>query len=327
MNIRKAYKNFTNNRLSLIIVLLIFIAMRIPWMDRGSVLELGASALIQIGIALLLVHLAQKYAIIRQRTLLPAFFYLLLVGTNSSFFYDLRGSVSAFLVLLCLLLLFDTYQNSLSQPKALNIALVLTLGSFYWTPLLLFFPLFWYGMYRVKSLNFKTFFASVLGFAVVCLFLFAWSIYRDDCGIFMLKLLNLCALWDFRFPPSVGINELVADVFLGVLFIISVITIFMSRVAEKAQARTFLGYLSILTIVVFILSLGQPQWEIEWMLILYVPLSLLLAHYFTLSQRLSAFWLFLLTVLYFLSMYALQWIFLDWNFIGELPVMMFDFYV
>ena len=307
MNISHIHKGFINNRLSLIIALLVFVALRIPWIGEGEVLELGASTFIQIGSALLLLHFAQKQSIIRQRTLLPAFFYLLLVGTNPLLFYDLRGSVSTFIVLLCLLFLFDTYQNPLSQRNALNISLVLALGSFYWPPLLFFFPVFWYGMYWVKSFNLKTFFATLLGLAVVYLFLLAWSVYKNDWAVFMQVMPDWSVLWDFRFPHSASIEESATNIFLFILFVLSVFNIFMVGVAEKAQARTFLGYLSQLTVVVSILFLSQNQWGTEWLLILYVPLSIVLAHYFTLSQKPGTMWLLLLTILFFLLMFAWKW--------------------
>jgi hypothetical protein len=254
-----------------------------------------------------LLNLTQRYVIIREKTFLPAFFYLLLAGVNPLYFYDLRGSVAAFLVVLCLLILFDTYQKPLSQRNALNMSLVLTLGSLYWAPLLLLFPLFWYGMYWFKSLNFKTFFASLMGLAAVCLFLFAWSIFKDDWTVFVQMLPDWSALWDFRFPPLVTVTELVTNIFLGILFVLSVVQIFMAGVSEKIQARTFLSYLSALAAVIAILFLGQNQWEKEWSLILYVPVSLLFAHYFTLAQRLAGMWLFLFTIVFFLSMFAWQW--------------------
>ena len=301
MNIRKIHRSFITSRVPMIIAVLIFIALRIPWIDDGEALELAASTLIQIGTALFLLHFTQKYTIIQQRTLLPAFFYLLLVGTNSLFFYDLRGSIAAFLILFCLWILFDTYQNPLSQRSVLNISLVLTLGSFYWPPLLWFFPLLWHGMYQLKSLNIRTFFASLMGLAVVGLFLFAWSVYKNDWLVFIQIVPDFRALWDFRIPSLASIKETVTNIFLVIMFTLAVFNIFIVGVAEKAQARTFLGYLSVLTVAVSILFLGQNQWEKEWLLILYVPLSIVLAHYFTLSQRLSTVWLFLLTVLFFLA--------------------------
>ena len=300
MNIRKIHKSFVTSWTPLLIALLIFVALRIFWIDRGKPWELWGSMLIQIGIAMFLLFLTQKYVIIREKTLLSAFFYLLLVGTNPLLFQDLRGSIAAFLIVFCLWILFDTFQNPLSQRNALNISLILALGSFYWVPLLLFFPLIWYGMRQLKSLNLKTFFASFMGLGVVCLFLLAWSVYKNDWAVFLQVLPDLSALWDFRFPLSMDIKELVTNSLLGILLLISAIDIFMAGVSEKVQSRTFLGYLTVLAVVFSMLFLFQNQWEKEWLSILYVPISLLFARYFTVSQKLGTVWLFLLVIVFFL---------------------------
>jgi len=307
MNIRKIHRGFVTSWVPLLIALVIFIALRVVWMGENKSLELWGSTVIQIGIAMFLWFFTQKYVIIREKTLLATGFYLLLVGTNPLFFYSLRGSIAAFLFLFCLWILFDTYQKPWSQRNALNISLALTLGSFYWVPLLLFFPLVWYGMYKLKSLNVRTFFASLMGVGAVCLFLFAWSVYKNDWAVFIQMLPDLSALWEFRFPLSMDLKDVITNILLGILFILSVTKIFMASVPEKVQTRAFLGYLTALAVAFSILFLVQNQWGQEWLLILYVSLSLLFAHYFTLSQNLYALWLFLLVIVFFLLRFVGEW--------------------
>jgi hypothetical protein len=279
---------------------LLFVALRIPWLGEGSPLEFWGSILIQSGTALFLLYLTQVYGIIRQKTLLPAFFYLLLAGTNPLFFYDLRGSISAFLVAFCLIFLFNTYHRPLSQRSVLNMALILTVGSFYWVPLLFFFPLFWYGMYRFKSLNCKTFFSGLTGIILVFLFLLAWSVYKNDWTIFVQVRSDWAALFDFQFF-SVGIKEGMMIIFLTFLYILSGIKIFMAGIAEKVQTVNVLRYLYGLIWILFVFFLIQNQWDREWLSVLYIPVSLLVAHYFTFSSKRGELWLFLLTILFFLS--------------------------
>ncbi|GHT38765.1 hypothetical protein FACS189437_00370 [Bacteroidia bacterium] len=266
-------------------------------------IPLWGSTFLQIGIALFLLYLTQTFGIVRQKTLLPAFFYLLLAGTHPLFFYDLTGSVSAMVIALSLLFLFNSYQNSLSQGDVFNISLLLTLCSFYWFPILLFFPLFWYGMYRFRSLNFKTFFASLTGFLLIYLFIFTWSIYKGDHLAFFFRMLP-----DFKTVGTIqlfsfGIKEWITNGFVFLLFILSGVKIFMAGVSEKVQAMTILGYLYVFAFIVYVLYLIQNQWAQEWFLILYIPLSLLFAHYFTLSYKRWTIWLFLLTIVFFLIKY------------------------
>jgi hypothetical protein len=303
MDIRKIHRNFVTQRFPLAVAFLLFIALRIPWLNEGNRLEFWGSMLFQAGIAVFLLYLTQTHGVIRQKTLLPAFFYLLLVGTHPLFFHDLRGSVSAFLVALCLLFLFDTYHRPQSQRQALNMAIFLTVGSFYWNPLFFFFPLFWYGMYRFRSLNLKTFFAGFIGITTVYLCVFAWSVYQSDWTIWVQVVSGWSALLDFRLF-SLTVEGWVITAFLVLLFILSGIRIFMAGISEKVQTVNLLSYLYVLTGVLFVFFLIQDQWGKEWLLILCVPLSLLLAYYFTLSSRKGEMWLFLFTIAFFLLMFV-----------------------
>jgi hypothetical protein len=303
MTIRQIHKGFVSYRFSLILTLLVFIALRLSGSSRESMISLWGSTLIQIAIALFLLYLTQTFSIIRHKTLLPAFFYLLLTGTNTQFFQDLTGSVSAMVIVLCMLFLFSSYQNPLSQGNAFIISLLLTLCSFYWFPIFVFFPLFWYGLYHFRSLNFKTFLASLMGFVMVYLFIFTWSVHKNDLTLFTSCLPDFRQLWNIHLF-SFGIKVWIMNGFLALLLILSGVKIFMASVSEKIQSMTTLSFLYVFTIIVYILSLIQNQWQKEWLTILYIPISLLISHYFTLSYKQWTIWLFLLTIFFFLMEYA-----------------------
>ena len=295
MDIQKIHKGFIFNRFSLILTLLAFIAIRLMENPDKWSMNFWLIIVIQIGIALFLLYLTQAFVIIRQRTLLPAFFYLLFVGTNSAFFYDLRGSVSTLIIVLCLFLFLCTYQNSHAQGTAFNISFLLTLGSFYWQPLLLFFPFFWYGMFRFRSLNFRTFFASLVGFIVIYWLLFVWSIYKDDLNIFLNQLPDFRAFYPIQ-TPVFTLREWISIGFSLFLYFLAIYKIFMSGISEKIRAVTTLGSLSVFTVYLFLLLFLQSSDKFEWALIIYLPLSFLFAHLFTLSTKKITSWLFFITI-------------------------------
>jgi hypothetical protein len=307
MDIQKIHTDFVTRHTPLMIAFGAFFALRLPWLGRGNLWEFLASAVIQVLIALFILYLTQLYRIIRYQTLLPAFFYVLLVGTNPLFFYDLRGSISALLFVSCLAFLFQSYHNPLSQWNILSISSILTLGSFYWAPLLLTFPLFWQGMYRFQVLNRKNCMACLTGIAMIFLFLFAWSVYKNDLTIFERTLSGWSAAYDFRFGfPS--IRGWVKIAFLIFLLTLSGIRIFTAGVSEKMQTTNILYFLFMLTGILFFALLLQSQWTPEWLLILYIPISLLVAHYFTHSSKENELRLFLLTIFFFLGTFAWEWI-------------------
>ncbi|GHT56139.1 hypothetical protein AGMMS49982_22760 [Bacteroidia bacterium] len=298
MNVRNIPKNFLSDRLLVILSLITFVAMRLILCDDLLSPAMWAATGIQAVVALLLLTLSQSFLVISQRTLLPAFFYLLFASTSPKYFEAWQGSLMALLVLLGFYALFATYQRPKSQVNALNIAILLTLGSFVWTPMLYFFALFWYGLYRFKSLNMKTFFATWMGVLVIYFFIATWSLFQDDWTIFQSYVPSFDTQWEWNLDVF-SIKEWLVIAYLGFLFLRVGGDIFMSAVSEKVRTATTLSYLYFFTLAVFIFFGMQIQTDYAWRLIIYIPIALLIAHYFTLSDNKNSGWLFALTIAVF----------------------------
>ncbi|MDR0681512.1 MAG: DUF6427 family protein [Dysgonamonadaceae bacterium] len=306
MDIKKIHKSFVSNRFPLILSIIVFIVLRLLGNENRTSATLWGITIIQIIIAISLLYLNTTFVIIRQRTLLPAFFYLLFTGTEPLLFYDIKGSISALIIVFCLFFLFATYQKTESQAYIFNISILLTLGSFLWTPLLFFFPLFWYGMYRFRSLNIRTLFAGIIGFFMIYLFIFTWSILKNDLSIFLDSFPDFNNSWNiylFKF----NLKEWIIAGFITILFIFSGAKIFMSGVAEKVRAMATLSYLYFFAFLIFIFFLFQNNGEKGWILILYIPVSFLISHFFTLSYKNWTIWLFFFTIIFFLGIFGLEY--------------------
>ncbi|MDR0413521.1 MAG: hypothetical protein LBH61_06965 [Dysgonamonadaceae bacterium] len=306
MDLKKAHKNFIYSPLLLVVVILFFIAVRFVTGDWKSPV-FWSITVIHIVLALFLLHLNTTFVFIRKRTLLPAFFYLLFTGTNPLCFYSLESALSALIIALAFFFLFATHQKADTQLYAFDISLLLTVGSFIWGPLLLFFPLFWYGMYLFKSLNLRTFFAGVAGFLMIYLFLFTWSVYRDDLSLFVRS---------FPHPVDFGKLQLVnfsvkkgvLSGFLAFLFILSGVKIFVSGSMEKMKAVSVLGYMYLFTLLVFAAFVFQDKWESEWLSVLYIPASFLMSYFFTFSQKKWVTRLFFFTIVFFAGMLSWEYL-------------------
>ena len=101
--------------------------------------------------------------LIREKTLLPFLFYALLTSTNPDFFPLKSTSVGVFCLILALYQLFTSYHDPDATDKAYNASLIISIGSLLWIHILWFLPLFWLGMYNFRTLNIRTFVASLFG--------------------------------------------------------------------------------------------------------------------------------------------------------------------
>ncbi|GHU67167.1 hypothetical protein FACS189413_01460 [Bacteroidia bacterium] len=264
------------------------------------------AATIQIGIALFVLLLNQVCGLIRQQTVLPAFFYLLFVGSNPLYFNDIRACIVALFVLICLFFLVRTYQNPQSQREAFNIALSLSAGAWYWPPLLVLFPLFWYGMHRMRSLNAKTFLASLLGLIFVAMIVFTWVLYCKDDLIVTEKTQQFRDLF-FMQPVVLKPYDLLRFFVILLLIILAEIKILTVSISEKIFTKIIFEYLFIFALLMAGCYILQPQSRAEWGLIFQLPCALLLSHYFTMAQRKWQAWLFFGVILFFVLFFLGFW--------------------
>ncbi|MDR0799431.1 MAG: hypothetical protein LBN18_06710 [Dysgonamonadaceae bacterium] len=302
MNLQQFHKSFVVKRTALVVTILVFIFSRFLQMTEANQLILWGSTIIEISTALGLLFLSNRFINIRHRTLLPAVFYLLLMGAGASSFENWDICIASVCMLFCLFFLFASYQQVYSQGSALNIALILTVGSFAWPPLLWFFPVFWYGMYQFKSLNFRSFFASLIGFLVVYLFIFTWSVYSNDLSFFWNNLpdwQDLIQIQSFYFT----IGEYVLLGYLVILLISSGFNIFISRISEKIKVLKTLSFLYLVCILVFVALFLQPNGKDEWFAIHCMTLSFLVSDLFTVADKKATTWGMFITILFLVTLF------------------------
>ena len=303
MNINKIHQTIVSSWGVFVPCTLVFLAFRLQ--GDWSNVNLWVCTLMQISIALLLLSLNNGFSIIRRRTLLPAFFYLILVGWNPIFNEDLNGSIATLLIMLNYLFLFNTYQKSDSQLNAFNISLILVLGSFLHPRLLLFLPVFWIGVYWFRSFNLRVFLASLMGIVAVYWIIFAWSIYRDDRQIFFAALPKPEEIF-FISELHLSNYEWISFGIILLVLIFAGLNLFVLSISEKVKTVSFLKYMYVSSVIFLFMAFVQSECRSYWESIAYISVSLILAHYFTLTNKLYGKILMLLFILSFWGLGLLQ---------------------
>jgi len=301
MNTEKIHRKLLSNRLLLFTIVFVFIVVRLYYMsNQWDNAILWGSLLIQMGIAFFLLQLNHIFNIIQKRTFLPALFYLLFTGGNPIFFDDIKGSIAALCIVLCYYFLFSSYQNSRSQARAMNISILLVLGSLVWTPLLFFFPVIWIGFYCFQCFNGRTFFASLTGFIIVYLFIFTLSLYQGDKTIFLSFLPQTDTLLIIH-KPDLTIFEWITCGFLFINYLIIGINLFFFNISERRWVISILSYFFISTFIGFIFFFLQSEYKSSWGLIIYIPIAFLTSHFFSRTNNRGIYYLLLLFFLFFIG--------------------------
>ena len=286
MNIEKIHNRFLSSRVLLFITAFAFVAVRLyPIYNQWNNLSAWGNLLVQIGIAFILLHLNHTFNIIQNRTFLPALFYLLFIGGNPVFNYsDLNGSIAALCFVLCYYFLFDSYQKPRSQINALNISLLLSLGSLFQAQLLFFFPVIWIGFYHFHCFNTRMFFANLTGIVIVYLGIFTWSLFQGDKNIFLSLLPQFETLFVIH-KPDLTLPEWITCGFIFFVYFIIGLNLFLLNISERIWTISVLRYFYFSAFITFIFLFLQSEYKSTWGLINSAPVAFLTGHFFSNSSK------------------------------------------
>ena len=120
---------------------------------------------------LLIYLLNNKFTIIRTRTFLPVFIFLLFISVWYQSHYLVFTHLALTFFILSLLVFFNMYRDRYSTEQAFLGTLLLVTGSLILKPLILFVPICWLNFINYNCFSSRTFLASLFGM------LMPWGIY------------------------------------------------------------------------------------------------------------------------------------------------------
>jgi hypothetical protein len=276
-----------------------------------------AGILLLAGGAFLIHRANYMLVIIREKTYMPFLFYLIFISSNLDFFPLNSASLGVFCLILVFYQILTAYHNTNVVPQIYNAALLIGIGSLLWVHILWFVPLFWYGMYSLKSLTVRTFVASLTGLATVYWFLFGWCAWTRDFSFFTVPFASLLKTgfpaFDLEPVDWLSIGSLL---FTGLL---AVVNILLHEYEDSLRTRQFLFFTILFGIVSFGLSFVYEQQSTEFLEVSCMPLAILIAHFFTTSKSRWLKWLYYLFMAFFLLLAILRspWSFLPPDVIGR----------
>lgn len=293
MDINRIYNATVSGKSVLLLTICGFVLIRLGWNFED--IAVAGSVVIRILMALLLMAFNRIFGLIRSHSVLPSVLYLLAMAID---FPDGGGFIPCFVsfcILLSYLFLFHSYRDARSEVQSLNISIILTLCSLFWSPVLFFFPVFWYGFYLLGSWNGRIIPASVLGYVSVYGIIFAYCVYGGCISDFESYLPCASDLFAFGFSfPTVG--ELIFFVLIFFAYVLTGIELYISDFKETTRAALSLRCLYLHSFFVAVFFLFRPVDVVYRTLIMFIPLSVVIGMVFarTSSTAVKYFLFFLI---------------------------------
>ena len=266
--------------------------------------------LLMAGGAFLVHRVNYALMLIREKTLLPFLFYALLTSTNPDFFPLKSTSVGVFCLILALYQLFTSYHDPDATDKAYNASLIISIGSLLWIHILWFLPLFWLGMYNFRTLNIRTFVASLFGILTVYWFVFGWCVWEWDFTAFTIPFTSLFKI-RFLAVLGTGIIDWIQIVLVAGLKIIGSLKNVLQWDGGKFRTRPFFFFFFVMGILWVGLFFFFLQSSEEFLGKVCFPGAFLFAPFFLVGRGKYIFWLFHFSVVMFIALLMIR----IWNFL------------
>lgn len=245
-------------------------------------------------------QLNAKHGLIRNRTYLLYVFGSLIFSSHPVFIYMTHYYVSAFAFLLCIDILFSSYQEKSNGKNAYALGFVLGISSLFSFYILMYLPLFWIGFRMMRIFNFKTFIISILGVATIYWLAFVFFLWQNNIAAFLNPFEHLYPILNNSIEKTSFTGEsLLVAIALVLLIVISLdyqTNSFRDKIRIRANIQ-FLHLASLFSILTFFFIIFDPTINLY---MLSCSISILLAHFFTLvEQKWKVIAFYILTLVYF----------------------------
>lgn len=268
----------------------------------NSLYSLLASAAMVVLIAIVINQVNAEYAFIRRRTLLPSGVVILLFSCIPSEIVMSPYYIAALSMILIIGALFEASTSNFTQGSACKVAFYLAFGSLFAPLLILYFPIIWICMARVRGLSIKAFLASVFTAALIYIPTYCFFLFTNSFSEFYQPIDRVLSA-DFHLLPILeySLSRLILLGMLLVLYLIIIIDNSINSFKDKIRVRTFSA---VLTIIVSFSLLATLLLNVDSETPLFIGLavgSLQIAHFFSLAEKKIVKILFLVYLLALLT--------------------------
>ena len=233
--------------------------------------------------AFLIAQLNNRFTIIRNRTFITVFVFLMLMSVAGQT-HQLPGAHFALtLMLIALFVFFNMFRDKQASEQAFLGSLLIATGSLFIEPILLFLAVCWMGMIRFGSFSLRTFLASVFGGLVPWIFYFTIRYYFEADLLWINTLFTGFETGFTLFERPV--NELIYLACMTLIIITGLVGLYSNLHGDSIQSRAKLNFLTIILIFSFAFSIVFVNCYAIFIPFTLMAYAVLIAHPLTLKPN------------------------------------------
>lgn len=233
--------------------------------------------------AFLIAQINNRFTIIRTRTFLPIFIFLLLTASWNQTHTLIGSHISLTLFIFALFNFFRMARDRKASEDAFMGSLLISISSLLINPLIFIIPMCWIGFMMFQSFSLRTFLASIFGTLAPWIIFVAGEamlLGKIDVGnIFILK-----PVLEFN-PATIPLQSAIYFGTLLAIFIICTVGMFSLSNNDAIHTRNKLNFMLLLIISLIMLAVIFRGQFSSFLPMIVMVFSLLVSHPLTLKQN------------------------------------------
>ncbi|MDF1573610.1 MAG: DUF6427 family protein [Bacteroidales bacterium] len=157
---------------------------------KVPVLSHLVAMLLLLMISFTLIRIGIRYPLLQQRSLMPAFFFILFAASLPAARQVSPALVGSLFYLIFYSVLFEVQEEKADTLSIFAASLILVLGSMFYLKLIWFLPLIWISLWTLRPVTWRELFYPVVAYALLILILFTWFWGIRDQGAGFVDLLR-----------------------------------------------------------------------------------------------------------------------------------------
>ncbi|WP_195407767.1 hypothetical protein [Bacteroides congonensis] len=262
------------------------------------------SFLVYAVIGYFLIELNNQFGIIRMRASMQTAIYFLLVTACPEMHLLYAGDIAALAFLISIYFLFKSYQQSRAAGYLFYSFLFIGAGSILFPQLTVLSALWLFEAYRFQALTPRSFCGALLGWMLPYWMLFGHAFFYNEMELFYRPFIELTTFGDVFNLQILQTWELAVLGYLLVLFIVSAVHCIAAGFEDKIRTRAYLQFLIDLTIFLFLLIAIQPNYCSDLLPLLMISCSILIGHFFVLTNSKSSNVFFIVSLVSLILLFA-----------------------
>ncbi len=251
-----------------------------------------------------LIELNNQFSIIRMRASMQTAIYFLLVTVCPGMHLLYIGDIVALGSLIPIYFLFKSYQQAQAAGYLFYSFFFIGAGSILFPQLTILSVLWLLESYRFQSLTPRSFCGALLGWMLPYWMLFGHAFFYNEMELFYRPFNQLLTFGEVFHLPILQPWELAILGYLLVMFIVSAVHCIAAGFEDKIRTRAYLQFLIDLTFFLFLLIALQPIYCSALLPLLIISSSILIGHFFVLTNSKSSNVFFIISLVGLILLFA-----------------------